>query len=83
MLRPVLGSGHFKHIGNAQQRLLSVSVRNHLKNCEIFQNTIHHVLFWEVLELENKVDHVLTHGTSMDFVWVTPSFISCILSLNF
>ena len=34
----------------------------HLQDGEVLQNAVHHVLLRQVLELMNKVDHILAHG---------------------
>ena len=83
MLSSVFRSGDFKNIGDAKEGFLSVSISYHLKDCEVFQDTVHHVLFREVLELENKVDHIFTHWASVNLVKVPPSLISCIFCLHF
>lgn len=46
MLGPVLGSWDFKNIGDAKKGFLSVTIGYYLKNCEVLQHAIHHVLFW-------------------------------------
>ena len=38
----------------------------YLKYSEVFQNTVHHVFFWQVFELVDEVDHVLAHGRAVD-----------------
>ena len=38
----------------------------YLEDGEVLQNTVHHVLLWQVFELVDEVDHVLTHGGAMD-----------------
>jgi len=83
MLSAVFGSWDFENISNAKKGFLSVSICYHLKDCEIFQDTVHHILFWEVLELENKVDHVFAHGASVNFIKVPPSLVSCIFRFHF
>lgn len=36
-------------------------IRTHLQNGEILQNTVHHVLLRQVLQLVYEIDHVLAH----------------------
>ena len=43
MLRPVLGGGHFKHVGYAEQGLLGVPVGDNLEDSEVLQDAVHHV----------------------------------------
>lgn len=63
MLGPMVGRGHFEDIGNAEQSLLGVSVGDDLKDCEVFQDAVHHIFFRKTFQLEDEVDHVFTHGT--------------------
>lgn len=34
----------------------------HLQNGKVLQNTIHHVLFGQMLQLVYEIDHILAHG---------------------
>jgi hypothetical protein len=47
----------------------------HLKNGEIFEDAVHHVLLGQVLELEDEVDHVLAHRGPVQLVQVPPALI--------
>lgn len=40
----------------------------YLKDCEILENTIHHVFLRQVLQLVNEVDHVLAHRRTADAI---------------
>ena len=40
----------------------------HLEDGEVFEDRVHHVLFGQVLELVDEVDHVLAHGRAVDAV---------------
>lgn len=40
----------------------------YLQNGEILQHTVHHVLFGQVLELLNEIDHVFAHRRPMDAI---------------
>lgn len=54
----------------------------HLQDGEVLQDAVHHVFLWQVLELVDKVDHVLTHGRAVDAVHKAPVFQPGILSLQ-
>lgn len=41
----------------------------YLQDGEILQDAVHHVLLREVLEFVDKVDHVFTHGRTMDSIY--------------
>ena len=82
MLCAVLRGGHFKHVSDAEQRLLRVPVGDHLKDGEVLQHAVHHVLLGKMFQLVDEVDHVLAHGAAMDLVKVSSSFISWMLCLN-
>ena len=82
MLRPVLGGGHFEHVGNAEQRLLGVPVGDHLEDGEVLQDAVHHVLLWQMLQLEDEVDHVFAHWAPVDLVEVAPALKSGSLRLH-
>ena len=43
----------------------------HLQYCEVFQHTVHHVFLRQVFQFVDKVDHVFTHGRSVDAVHET------------
>lgn len=62
MLCSVFASGDFKHVGDAQESLVRVTVCHDLQDGEVFQHTVHHVFFWQMLEFVYEVDHVFTHG---------------------
>ena len=68
MLRPVLGGGHFKHVGYAKQRLLGVPVGDNLEDSKVLQDAVHHVLLGQALQLVDEVDHVLAHGAPVQLV---------------
>lgn len=40
----------------------------YLQDGKVLEDAVHHVLFGQVLELVDKVDHVLAHGRPMDAV---------------
>jgi hypothetical protein len=40
----------------------------YLQDGKVLEDAVHHVLFWQVFELVDKVDHVLAHGRPMDAV---------------
>ena len=82
MLGPVFRGGHFKHVGYAEQRLLGVPVGDHLEDGEVFQDTVHHVLLWQMLQLENEVDHIFAHRASVDLVEVASALKSGSLRLH-
>ena len=71
MLGSVLGGGHFEDIGDGEESLLGVPVGDHLEDSEVLQDAVHHVLLRQVLQLEDEVDHVLTHGTAVNLEQVT------------
>ena len=73
MLSAVLRRGDLEDVGRAEQRLARVPVRDWLKDGKVFQDTVHHVLLGQVLQLEDEVDHVLAEGTSVDLVDVPPA----------
>jgi len=33
----------------------------YLKDGEIFENAIHHVLFWQVLQFVDEINHIFAH----------------------
>jgi len=33
----------------------------HLKDGEIFENAVHHVLFWQVLQFVDEINHIFAH----------------------
>ena len=82
VLGPVLGGGHFEHVGDTQQCLLAVSVLDHLEDGEVFQNRIHHVFFREALQLEDEVNHIFAHRTAVYLIQVATTFKSWILRLH-
>lgn len=53
-----------------------------LQDGKVLKYTVHHVLLWELFELENKVDHVLAHRRSVNSVNVTAIFNMTILRLR-
>ena len=59
-----------------------LSKLSHLKNCEVFQDAVLHVSFWQVFEFQDKVDHIFTHWGSVEFVNEPTVLKSCILRLN-
>lgn len=61
MLGSMHTRGDFEHIRDAQKCLLSVSIGHDLQYCEVFKDTVHHVLLRQMLQLVNEVDHVFTH----------------------
>merc|ERR1712117_98775 len=83
MLGSVLGGGHLKDISYTKESFLSISVSYNLEDCEVFQDTVHHVLLGEMFEFENKVDHVFTHRGAVEFVNKPSSFEPGVLRLNF
>ena len=82
MLRPVFRGGDFKHVGDAEQRLLGVPVGDHLQDGEVLQDAVHHVLLWQMLQLEDEVDHVFAHRASVDLVEVAAALKSWSLRLH-
>ena len=82
MLCAVLRGGHFKHVSDAEQRLLRVPVGDHLKDGEVLQHAVHHVLLGKMFQLVDEVDHVLAHWRPVDLVKVSPAFKSWPLSLH-
>ena len=53
-----------------------------LKDCEVLEHTVHHVLLGQVLQLPDEVDHVLAHRTPVELVHKTTAFQSRILRLH-
>lgn len=43
-----------------------ILLASHLKNGEVFQDAVHHVFFWEVLESVDEAHHVVAHGRAID-----------------
>ena len=54
----------------------------YLKYGEVLQHTVHHVLFRQVLQLEDEVDHVLAHGAAVELVDVSSVLIASVLRLH-
>lgn len=54
----------------------------HLQYSEVFENTVHHVLFRQVLEFLDKVDHVFAHGRAVDPVNTLASLQAGVLGLR-
>lgn len=54
---------------------------SHQQNSEVLQYTVHHVLFWQVFELVDEVNHVFAHRRATDSVDKTPVFKPRILRL--
>lgn len=48
--------------------MCTLRIITHLQNGEVFEYTVHHVLFGQVLELLYEVDHVFAHRRPMDAV---------------
>ncbi|TRY73906.1 hypothetical protein TCAL_15726, partial [Tigriopus californicus] len=55
----------------------------YLKNRKVLENGVHHVLFREMLEFEDEVDHVFTHWRPIDLIDVPTAFVSGVFSLEF
>ena len=56
--------------------------RTHLQYCEVFQHTVHHVFLRQVFQFVDKVDHVFTHGRSVDAVHETTILKTRVLCLQ-
>lgn len=56
---------------------------NYLENGKIFQHTVHHVLFGQMFQLMNKINHVFTHGRPMNSVDEPSILKSWVLSFHF
>ena len=54
----------------------------HLQDGEVLQDAVHHVFLWQVLQLVDKVDHVLAHGRAVDAVHKAPILQPGILGLR-
>lgn len=64
-------------------KLKQVSNRvTNLQYGEVFQYTVHHVFFRQLLELVNEVYHVFTHWRSVNSVYKPAVFIVTKLSLQ-
>ena len=63
--------------------VLALYIISYLKDGEVLENAVHHVLFGQVFELVNKVDHVLAHGRTMDAVNETAILKSGVFRLDF
>lgn len=61
MLGAVFRDGHFEDKCNAQKRFLRIAVGNNLKDSEVFQNGVHHVLLRQILQFVDEINHVLAH----------------------
>ena len=68
----MLRGGHLKHVGDGEEGLLGLPVADHLQNREVLQDAVHHVLLWQVFQLQDEVDHVLAHGTALDLEQISP-----------
>lgn len=55
----------------------------YLQDGKVFEDTVHHVLFGQVFELVDKVDHVLAHGRPMDAVDETAVLEARVFRLHF
>lgn len=53
----------------------------YLQDGEVLQHTVHHVLLGQVLQLVDKVDHVLTERGPVDAVQIVAILIARILRL--
>ena len=62
---------------------MSVTIGYYLKDCEVLQHAVHHVLLGEVLQLQDEVDHVLAHWASVNLVEISSSLVSGIFCFNF
>lgn len=40
----------------------------YLEDCKVFQDGVHHILLWQVFELEYEVNHVFTHRRAVNSV---------------
>lgn len=61
MLSTMVGYGYFEYKCDAEQSFLRVTVADHLKDREVLQNGVHHVLFRQILQFVDEVYHVFTH----------------------
>ena len=82
VLGPVLRGRHLEDVSNAEQRLLSLSVLDHLQDGEVLQDRVHHVFLWQTLQFEDEVDHVFTHWTAADLIQVATTFQTWVLRLH-
>jgi len=71
MLSPVVRDRDFKYKGDTQQGFLCVSVRDHLQDCKVLKDRVHHVLLWQILEFMDKIDHVFAHLTPVQTINIT------------
>lgn len=54
----------------------------YLQDGEILQHAVHHVLLWQVLQLVDKVDHVLTERGPVDTVQIVAVLVASVLCLQ-
>lgn len=54
----------------------------YLQDSEVFENTVHHVLFRQMFEFVDKVDHVFAHRRAVDPVNALSSLQAGILRLR-
>lgn len=57
-------------------------IQIYLQNSEVFKNAIHHVLFRQMFEFVDKVDHVFAHRWAVDPINAFSSFQAGILRLR-
>lgn len=55
----------------------------YLKDGEVLENAVHHVLFWQVLQFVDEIDHVLAHGWTTDAINEPTVFEPGVLCLHF
>lgn len=55
----------------------------YLKDGEVLENAVHHVLLWQVLEFVDEIDHVLAHGRTADAIDEPAIFEPSVLRFHF
>lgn len=56
---------------------------SYLKDSEILENAVHHVLFWQVLQFMYEVDHIFAHGRTANTIDEPAIFEPSIFCLHF
>lgn len=54
----------------------------YLQDGEVLKHTVHHILFWKVLQFMNEVDHVFAHRWTMNAVYKSTILKPCVFCFH-
>lgn len=79
MLCSIIRNSYFKNESDTKKCFWSFSIWDHLKNCKIFQDWIHHIFFGKIFQFVNEIYHIFTHFTPIQPVYISTVWVTWIL----